>query len=269
MVVLVTGASSGIGFSVAKVLSAQGHIVYGTSRNATHGDKLDGFTMLRMDVRDEKSVRDAIDFLMLRETSLDVLINNAGLGLIAPLENTSDAEVREIFETNVFGVLNVCRICLPHLRKSKNGYIFNITSMAAQIGLPHRGIYSASKFAVEGFTESLSMEVRKFGIKVCLIEPGDFNTNINSTRMVATYVDQENYGADYTRIMKQVNDEVRHSRSPSIIGDRIASILNQKNPRLRFRVATLRQRFSLTLMRLLPSRFFEKLLMNHYKMDKP
>jgi NAD(P)-dependent dehydrogenase (short-subunit alcohol dehydrogenase family) len=268
MVVLVTGASSGIGFSVAKVLHAQGHIVYGSSRNANHGDILEGFTMLRMDVRDETSVRDAIDFMMQRESHLDVLINNAGLGLIGPLENTTNAEVREIFETNVFGVLNVCRICLPHLRKSKNGFIFNITSMAAQIGLPHRGIYSASKFAVEGFTEALSMEVRKFGIKVCLIEPGDFKTNINTTRMVAKFVDHTIYGADYDRILKQVNDEVNHSRSPHIIGYKIASILNSKNPGLRYRVATLKQRFSLTLMRLLPSRWFEKLLMRHYKMDK-
>ncbi|MFM9984698.1 MAG: SDR family oxidoreductase [Flavobacteriales bacterium] len=267
MVVLVTGASSGIGFSVAKVLSSQGYVVYGTSRNAQHGDILDGFTMLRMDVRDEKSVRDAIAFLTQRETQLDVLINNAGLGLIGPLENTTDAEVREIFETNVFGVLNVCRICLPHLRKSKNGFIFNITSMAAQIGLPHRGIYSASKFAVEGFTESLSMEVRRFGIKVCLIEPGDFKTNINATRKVISHVDEEIYGDDYKRIMKQVAEEVEHSRNPEIIGNRISSILKQKNPRMRFRVATLKQRFSLTLMRMLPSRWFEKMLMHHYKMD--
>jgi NAD(P)-dependent dehydrogenase (short-subunit alcohol dehydrogenase family) len=268
MIVLVTGASSGIGFSVAKVLASQGHHVYGTSRKANHGDVLEGFTLLKMDVRNEQSVREAVNYLISQESRIDVLINNAGLGLIGPVENTSDLEARDIFDTNVFGVLNVCRICLPHLRKSKNGYIFNITSMAAQIGLPYRGIYSASKFAVEGYTEALSMEVRRFGIKVCLIEPGDFKTNINSTRKVVAYVNKEVYGADYDRIMKQVDHEVDHSRTPEVIGYSIASILKQQKPRLRFRVATLMQRFSLTLMRVLPSRWFEKLLMNHYKMDK-
>lgn len=266
MVVLVTGASSGIGLSVAKVLSSQGHKVYGTSRNAQNGQLFEGFTLLQMDVRNEESVRQALEFLMKQESQLDVLVNNAGLGFIGPVENTSDAEVREIFETNVFGVLNVCRITLPHLRKSRNGYIFNITSMAAQIGLPYRGIYSASKFAVEGFTEALSMEVRRFGIRVCLIEPGDFRTNINSTRVVASYVDQNTYGDEYDSIMKQVAEEVSHAKTPESIGWRINSILKRKNPRLRFRVATLKQRFSLTLMRLMPSRWFESLLMRHYKM---
>ena len=268
MVVLVTGASSGIGLAVSKVLHDEGHRVYGTSRKAQHGEIRDGITFLNMDVTREESVRDAFNYLLQKEVCLDVLVNNAGLGLIGPIENTSDQEVREVFETNVFGVLNVCRIALPHLRKSKNAYVFNITSMAAQIGLPYRGIYSASKFAVEGFTEALSMEVRKFGIRVCLIEPGDFKTNINQTRLVASYVDEENYGVDYHRIMKLVANEVSHARTPESIGYRIASILKQQNPRLRFRVATLMQRFSLTLMRVLPSRWFERLLMRHYGMNK-
>jgi NAD(P)-dependent dehydrogenase (short-subunit alcohol dehydrogenase family) len=262
--VLVTGASSGIGLSVAKVLAAKGHHVYGTSRQCTSGEGTFGFTMVRMDVTVENSVKEAIDFIIDREKRLDVVVNNAGLGMIGPLENTSDEEAREIFETNVFGVMNVCRNTIHHLRNSGGGYIINITSLAAQMGLPFRGIYSSSKFAVEGFTESLSQEVKQFGIKVCLIEPGDFKTNINATRKHASSIDEKHYGDQCRRTLHQVTDEVAKAREPEIIGHCIAGIMSSSSPRLRYRVATTMQRFSLTLMRVLPDRWFEKLVMRHY-----
>ncbi len=263
---LVTGASSGIGKAVARVLAAKGHHVFGTSRKASNAELQDGYTMLKMDVTDEESVIEALNFIVNKYNKLDVVVNNAGLGLVGPVENISDAEAREIFNTNLFGVLNVCRNSIQHLRSAGGGYIINITSMAAQIGLPFRGIYSASKFAVEGFTESLSMEVKQFGIKVCLIEPGDFKTNINNTRKVAAYVNREAYKTQSEVVLKQVIKEVDEARTPEVIGERIASIIEQKNPRLRFRVATVMQRFSLTLMRALPSRFFERLVMKWYKL---
>ncbi len=265
-VVLVTGASSGIGQAVAEVLTKKGHTVFGTSRFAKNGEQRNGYTMVRMDVTNEDSVREAVQYIFSQTQRLDVLVNNAGLGLVGPVENISDKEAREIFDTNVFGVLNVCRACLPHLRTNGGGYIINITSMAAQIGLPFRGIYSASKFAVEGFTEALSMEVKQFGIKVCLIEPGDFKTNINTTRMVAAHVDRTAYNTQSDDVLHKVSEEVEHARTPEVIGDRIASIISMENPRLRFRVATPMQRFSLTLMRTLPSRFFESLVMKRYKL---
>jgi NAD(P)-dependent dehydrogenase (short-subunit alcohol dehydrogenase family) len=265
-VILVTGASSGIGQAVAAVLSAKGHIVYGTSRFAQNGEQRGGYTMVKMDVTSEDSVKQAIDFVIEKSGRLNVLINNAGLGLVGPVENISDAEAREIFDTNVFGVLNACRHSISHLRNAKGGYIINITSMAAQIGLPFRGIYSASKFAVEGFTEALSMEVKQFGIKVCLIEPGDFKTNINTTRKVVGFVNKNAYGTQSDDVLALVNKEVDNARTPEVIGYKIASIISSDNPALRYRVATLMQRFSLTLMRILPSRIFEKLVMSHYKM---
>ncbi len=262
--ILVTGASSGIGLSVAKLLAAKGHNVYGTSRQCTSGDTTDGFTLVKMDVTNENSVKEAVAFVINREKKLDVVVNNAGLGMIGPLENTSDQEAREIFETNVFGVMNVCRNTIDLLRNSGGGYVINITSLAAQMGLPFRGIYSSSKFAVEGFTESLSQEVKQFGIKVCLIEPGDFKTNINTTRKYASFIDENYYGDDYRRTVRQVSDEVTKSREPEIIGHCIAGIISNPSPRLRYRVATTMQRFSLTLMRILPDRWFEKLVMRHY-----
>lgn len=263
-VVLVTGASSGIGFAVAKVLASKGHRVFGTSRKVVSGTLADGFEMVCMDVTNEKSVIEGVKHIELKAGILDVVVNNAGLGLVGPIEMITDSEAKEIFETNVFGVLNVCRHTIPLLRKAGGGHIINITSIAAQMGLPFRGIYSSSKFAVEGFTESLSQEVRQFGIKVCLIEPGDFKTNINQNRRVAVNSNAAVYKDQPNKVLKQISDEVSASRTPEAIGYRIASIIDMDDPRLRFRVATLMQRFTITLMRILPSRLFEKMVMKHY-----
>lgn len=264
-VILVTGASSGIGLAVARVLTQKGHRVFGTSRSDKVGPTPDGFEMICMDVTDENAVVLGIEHIRKAAGKLDVVVNNAGLGMVGPVELVSDAEAREIFETNVFGVLNVCRHVLPLMRSSGGGHIINITSIAAQMGLPFRGIYSSSKFAVEGFSESLSQEVRQFGIKVSIIEPGDFKTNINQNRRVAARVNQSVYQDQQAIVLNQINREVSASRTPEAIGYRIASIIEMNNPRLRFRVATLMQRFSITLMRILPSRVFEKLVMKHYK----
>lgn len=187
--------------------------------------------------------------------------------MVGPVENVSDEEARIIFDTNVFGVLNVCRAAIPFLREAGGGYIINVTSLAAQMGLPFRGIYSASKFAVEGFTESLSQEVLQFGIKVVLIEPGDFKTNINQTRKVAKSVSAA-YGNQNESTLEQIIHEVRNAPEPFAIAKKIEWIIQQKNPALRYRVANLMQRFSLTLMRTLPSRLFERLIMNHYKLKR-
>lgn len=266
-VVLVTGASSGIGREVAIHLARSGYRVFGASRSVSPGATADGFSFIRMDVVDEKSVQDGIGEIIRLEGRLDAVINNAGLGMIGPLECTSDQEAREIFDTNVFGVLNVCRAALPHLRASGNGYIINITSLAAQIGLPYRGIYSASKFAVEGFTESLSQEVKRFGIRTVIIEPGDVKTSINTNRKMASVIRPE-YADDHERITRQVCEEVNKAQGPEIIAKRVEKILCNPSPRLRYRAAGPVQRFSLTLMRLLPGRWFEKIIMWHYKLGK-
>ena len=179
-VILVTGGSSGIGRAIAGHLAAQGHRVYGTSRSAKWGDTLDGFSLVNLDVTDPDSIERALALIKREAGTLDVLINNAGLGMAGPIECTSDQEARALFDTNMFGVLNVCRQAIPMLREAGGGHLINITSIAAK-SLPYRGIYAATKHAVEGLTESLSMEVKPFGIAVSIIEPGDFKTNINAT----------------------------------------------------------------------------------------
>jgi len=266
-IVLVTGGSSGIGRATAVFLSQRGFTVYGTGRKCTTGEKSDNFTLLRMDVTDEQSVRDALQYIEEKHGRLDAVMNNAGLGLIGPLEMVNHSEAKEVFETNVFGVLNVCRNAIPLLRKSGGGHIINVTSIGGRVGLPHRGIYCASKFAVEGLTEALSMELRKFNINVSIIEPGDFKTNINANRKYPA-LDRNDLYPEYPVIKNQIIEEVAFAPDPILIGQKVFEILNQKRPRLRYRVAPFAQRLSIEIKKIIPDRWFETLIMNHYKMKQ-
>lgn len=264
--ILVTGASSGIGKTIAQMLKDVGYQVYAASRKVVTGNVVDGITHVQMDVCNEPSVQEAFKFIAAQNTPLYGIVNSAGLGLTGSVEFTSDTEARELFDTNVFGVLNVCRAAIPLLRENKDGYIINITSIAAQMGLPFRGIYSSSKFAVEGFTESLSLEVHQFGIKVCLIEPGDFRTNINTNRKKAKHNDQEAYNDLHERILTQINHEVSTAPTPEAIGKKVIAILRSSHPRLRHRIASPKALLSFWLMRVLPSRWFEAVLRKYYKL---
>ena len=265
--VLVTGGSSGIGLSIAKHLSEKGYVVFGTSRKAENGQKLENFTLVNMDVTAEDSISQALDYILKENGPIDVLVNNAGLGIAGPLENTTDEEAKKVFETNVFGVLNVCRACIPILRDNGGGNIINITSIGGMVGLPFRGIYCSSKFAVEGITETLSMEVRAFNIHVSIIEPGDFKTNINENRLISKDIDSLSYDGTFDRALNQINSEVAGARNPIHIARQVHRIIQSKYPRLRYRVATPTQRLSVFLKRIMPGRLFEKMLMKHYHLD--
>jgi len=262
-VILVTGGSSGIGQSIATLLAEKGNIVYAASRNVEN-QFVGNLRMLRMDVTDESSITSAVESINVQHGYLDALVNNAGLGMAGPLENTTEKEAKEIFDTNVFGVLNVCRACIPLLRKTK-GRILNVTSIGGIFALPFRGIYCSSKFAVEGISESLSMELAPMGIKVSIIEPGDFKTNINANRKKSAFVDKTHYPT-FDVTLEQINQEVASALETNIIAIAVERILNKRNPHLRYRVATTTQHLSVWLYRLLPGRWFEKLIMNHYKL---
>lgn len=265
-VVLVTGGSSGIGRAISNYLSSKNIKVYGTSRSVSHGTAIDDFELVRMDVTKEDSIREALDYIIEREGQLDVLINNAGLGMAGPLENTTTEEAREIYETNVFGLLSVCRICIPTLRKSPKGQIINITSIGGFVSLPFRGIYCSSKFAVEAITEAMSMEIMHTGVRASIVEPGDFKSNINENRRVVTNVDKSVYNGMFDQTLNQIMEEVEGARDPILIGKKIHKIILSNNPKLRYKVATPTQRMSVFLKRVLPARLFESLIMKHYKL---
>ena len=179
----VTGASKGLGLSLVKQLLSQGYQVAATSRslddlNKAVGENNPDFLPLTVDLKTEASVEKAVNAAIDRFGKIDVVVNNAGYGLTGSLEELSDRESRDNFDINVFGVLNVIRSVMPHLRKQGSGHIFNISSIAGFTGgFPGFGIYCATKFALEGLSESLAAEAKAFGIKVTLVEPGYFRTS--------------------------------------------------------------------------------------------
>ncbi|KAG4069203.1 hypothetical protein HA402_012056 [Bradysia odoriphaga] len=181
----VTGASKGLGRSLVKQLLQKGYKVAATSRNIDDLRKVaadENFLPLAMDLKTEASIQDAVAATISRFGRIDVLVNNAGYGQVGSLEELSDAEARANFDVNVFGLLNVTRSILPHMRAQQSGRIFNISSIAGFTGyFAGFGIYCATKFAVDGLTESLAAEVAPFGIKVTIVAPGYFRTDFLSS----------------------------------------------------------------------------------------
>lgn len=261
-VILVTGASSGIGKATATHLSSKGHTVYGTGRSLKNLESINGFTGLNLDVTNRESVIAGVEQIIKRESKIDVLINNAGLGMACPIEESVIGDVDKVIATNVRGVLNTVKIVTPYLRQQQAGCIINITSIGSKFSLPFRGIYCASKYAVEAITESLSMELKQFNIKVCTLAPGDVASNINTNRL---HSDLNNTCySKYSSVLDQINNEVARGIKPIQIAKKIEHIIKCKRPLLHYKVATPTQRFSVVLKRLLPARWFEKLIMNHY-----
>lgn len=264
-VILITGASSGIGKAIGEFLTAKGFIVYGTSRNPLNykGSK---FSLLTLDVSDENSIKNTISEIIKKEGRLDVLINNAGKGITGPAEETPLEEIKKAFDTNFFGVINVCNGVLPTMRKQKNGLIINISSIAGYMGLPYRGLYSASKAAVSIYSEVLSLETKQFGITIVDVAPGDFATNIAAGRYHTPLFKNSNYKEHYAKVLKQIDDEVDTGLQPKVMAKAIYKIILKKKPKVRYRVGTFMQRYAIHIKRLLSDRFYEKILMKHYKL---
>ena len=187
-VAVVTGSSSGIGYETSLLLARNGFFTYATMRNPDKSNKfLDlkqneklSLEVLKLDVTQDKSVKKAIEKIVNKRGTIDVLVNNAGYALVGPLEELSIQEYKEQFETNIFGVIRVIKETLPIMRKKRHGIIVNISSVAGRIGFPLTSAYVGSRFALAGLSESLAYEVEQFGIKVILIEPGVIKTNFVS-----------------------------------------------------------------------------------------
>jgi len=265
-VVLITGASSGIGKSIGEYLQEKGFIVYGTSRNPQKYTN-SKFPLLALDVSDVGTIEKVVSTIVQNEGKLDVLINNAGKGITGPVEETPVEEMKKAFDTNFFGVVNVCKGVLPQMRKQKNGLILNISSIAGYMGLPYRGIYSATKSATSILSEVLSLETKQFGVTVVDVAPGDFATNIAAGRYHTPLYENSPYKKHYEKVLKQIDDEVDSGLQPEIMAKAIYKIIQKKHPKVRYRVGTFMQRYAIHIKRLMPDRLYEKILMKHYKLD--
>ena len=264
-VVFITGASSGIGKAIGEFLHHKNFIVYGTSRNPSKVEN-SIFPLVALDVRDVISIKTAIAEVLLKEGKIDVVINNAGVGITGPLEEIPLEEIKNNFETNLFGPIEVMKAVLPQMRSQKSGLIINITSIAGYMGLPYRSVYSSSKGALELITEALRMEVKSFGIHITNVAPGDFATNIAAGRYHAPVVKGSAYEMTYGNTLKEMDSHVDSGSNPNQMAEVIYKIINTSNPKIHYKVGAFMQKFSIVLKRILPDKIYEKMLMNHYKL---
>ena len=264
-VVLITGASSGIGKSVATFLQDKGCKVYGTSRNPKNIKDFT-FELIALDVLKLDTINNAINYIIQKEGRLDILVNNAGMGITGPVEDTPTEEMRAVFNTNLFGAIDVMKAVLPQMRSQKSGIIINVTSIAGYMGLPFRGLYSASKGALETVTEAVSMEVQNFGIKAVNIAPGDFATNIAAGRYHTPVFEKSAYKVNYQANLDLMNTHVNDGMDPLEMAKVVFKIINSKKTKIHYKVGGFMEKFSIVLKRILPDRLYEKLLMQHYKL---
>lgn len=264
-VVLITGGSSGIGKSIGEFLHHKGFVVYGTSRNPER--ILDSvFPLIALDVRDAGSIHSAVAKVIATSGRLDVVINNAGVGITGPLEEIPMSEIKNNFETNFFGPIEVMKAALPQMREQQSGLIINVTSIAGYMGLPYRSIYSASKGALELITEALRMEVKSFGIRIANIAPGDFATNIAAGRFHAPVIKGSAYEVPYGNNLKTMDEHVDSGSNPNEMAEAVYAVIQNSNPKIHYKVGAFMQKFSIVLKRVLPDKVYEKMLMNHYKL---
>lgn len=264
-IVLITGASSGIGKAIALFLQQKGFTVYGTSRNPQNV-KGSPFDLVALDVTKADTISSAVNQVIDREGRLDVLINNAGVGITGPIEETPDAEILKAFETNYFGPIKMIKAVLPAMRKNGSGLIINVTSIAGYMGLPFRGIYSASKGALELTTEAFRLELKDSGINMTNIAPGDFATNIAAGRYHVPVLKDSPYRETYGASLELMDEHVDQGEDPILMAKAIYDIIQSKKPRVHYKVGQPLQRFSIALKRILPDRLYEKMLAKHYKL---
>jgi NAD(P)-dependent dehydrogenase (short-subunit alcohol dehydrogenase family) len=265
-VVLITGASSGVGQSTARLLSQKGYRVFGTSRNPASAKIAPAVEMLALDVRADDSVAACVKAVISQAGQLDVLVNNAGYELAGALEELSLDEAKAQFETNFFGVVRMIKAVLPQMRRQNSGQIINISSLSGLTPIPFMGIYSSSKFALEGYTEALRMEVKPFHIHVSQIEPGFLKTPMMDRRQAAA-VQIKAYDPWRQRAFKAIRDYEEKGPGPELVVETVLKIIASSAPRLRYVIG--QQAKSAALLRqLLPEANFQQAVRGVFKLDK-
>ncbi|MDN6280205.1 MAG: SDR family oxidoreductase [Psychroflexus sp.] len=264
-IVFITGASSGIGQSIGKFLAQKDYKVYGTSRRPQPKSK-NGIHFLQLDITSSESIEKATRDLIAHEGKIDILINNAGVGISGPIEEIPDEETYKVFQTNYFGPVQLINRVLPHMRQADKGLIINITSIAGYMGLPFRGHYSASKGALQTVTEAYRLELRHTNIHLTTIAPGDFSTNIAAGRYHAPINENSSYKANYELSLNLMNAHVDEGSNPEQIAEKVYEVIQKKSPKVHYKVGDFLQKISPKLKGLLSDRFYERILANHYKL---
>ncbi len=254
-VALVTGASSGIGLATARALRRDGYRVFGTSRKAM-ADSTNGITMLVCDVTDEESVQQLVNEVLSRAGRIDLLINNAGLGLLGGAEESSASQAQALFDVNVFGVVRLTNAVLPAMRFQRAGRIINMSSILGVVPAPFNALYASTKHAIEGYSESLDHEVRTQGIRVVLVEPGGIRTSFeeNITRADRPLPVYDVVRADAEKLMREV---IETGDAPEVVAETVVKAANAASPKRRYTAGKVAGQVRF-IRRFLPESFVDK-----------
>jgi NAD(P)-dependent dehydrogenase (short-subunit alcohol dehydrogenase family) len=264
-IILITGISSGFGKQTADLLAAAGHIVYGTVRRDVETSP--SVSMLKLDLTKIESIKQTVQTVVEKEGRIDVLINNAGMHTGGPIETSPIENIKLQMDTNFIGMVNLTREVLPIMRKQGGGTIISFSSIGGLMGLPFQSFYSAGKFAIEGFSEALRMEVKQFNIKIVLINPGDFHTNNSANRrnFLAPTDAGDPYNQQYLKTMAIIEKDEAGGWEPVVLAKKLVKIVECKNPRQKYIIASFEQKLAVALKYILPGKLFAMILEDHYK----
>ncbi|WHF50370.1 SDR family oxidoreductase [Chryseobacterium gotjawalense] len=262
MTILITGTSAGIGFTLANYLGKKGHTVYGLSRKNADSTY---FKTIATDITDNAQVQNAVKEILKTENRIDVLINNAGMGMVGAVEDSTQEEILKLFNLNLVGSVQMMSAVLPKMREQKSGKIINISSIGSEMGLPFRGFYSASKSALDKVTESIRYEVSPWNIQVCALHLGDIKTNIAENR-VRTKV-SEPYQKTFEKIYAIMNSHVDEGTEPLEVAAYIEKLLEKKSWKAHFYFGKFGQKIGIPLKWILAQNFYENLMRKYNKMD--
>lgn len=262
MTIIITGTSTGIGFALAEYFGKKGHQVYGLSRKNTESEF---FKTIPTDITNHSQVENAISEILKIEKRIDLLINNAGMGMVGAVEDSKKEEILKLFNLNLVGAVQMMTGVLPKMREQKSGKIINISSIGSEMGLPFRGFYSASKSALDKVTEAIRYEVSPWKIDVCTLHLGDIKTKIAENR-VKTEV-SEPYKKTFEKVYALMNSHVDDGSEPVEVAEYIEKLLGKKTWKAHYYFGKFGQKIGVPLKWILPQNFYENLMKKYNKMD--
>ena len=262
MTIIITGTSAGIGFTLAEYLGKKGHTVFGLSRKNIESNY---FKTIPTDITDNGQVQNAIAEILKTEPRIDLLVNNAGMGMVGAVEDASQEEILKLFNLNLVGSVQMMTAVLPQMREQKLGKIINISSIGSEMGLPFRGFYSASKSALDKVTEAIRYEISPWNIQVCTLHLGDIKTNIAENR-VKTKV-SEPYQKTFDQVYALMNSHVDDGTEPLDVATYIEKLLDKKSWKAHYYFGKFGQKIGIPLKWILPQNFYENLMRKYNKMD--
>lgn len=262
MTIIITGSSAGIGFTLAEYFGQKGHLVFGLSRKHVESEY---FTTIPTDITDPMQIQNAIAHILAKTKTIDLVINNAGMGMVGPIEDSKQEEILRLFNLNVVGSVQIMSAVLPQMRAQKRGKIINISSIGSEMGLPFRGFYSASKSALDKITEAIRYEVSPWNIEVCALHLGDIKTKIAENRLQSEV--SEPYKRTFDKVYQLMNFHVESGTDPLEVAHYINELLTKKSWKAHYYFGKFGQKIGIPLKWILPQKWYENLMRKYSKLD--